>query len=98
VVQRVAVARHQVQHLRPELLEPGLVALLDRRDGAVVELVEAVGVTVGQLELALARDPDDHALSSPCSSAGASPPPSPSSAFILASSSSTWTPLVSSES
>src|ERR671915_423500 len=96
VVERVAVARHQLEHLGPELAEADLVALLDRAHGAVVQLVEAVGVLVGQAELALPRDPDDHAFSFPCSSAGESPPPLPSSAFIFASSSSTCAPLVSS--
>src|SRR5918999_4840343 len=103
VVESVAVAGHQIEHLRPELVEPLLVALLDRRHRLVVQLVEPVGVLVGQAKLPFARDAHDHQaepsflLPSPSSSAGESAhPPLPSSAFIFCSSSSTWAPLVSS--
>src|SRR5215207_3354736 len=94
----VAVAGHDLEHLRPELAEAGLVALLHGGDGAVVQLVEAARVLVGQPELPLTGDADDHGAgfsASPCSSAGASPPPDPSSAFIFESSSSTWAPAPS---
>src|SRR3954463_16603132 len=95
VRQRVAVGRDELEQLVEELAKAGLVALLDRAHRAVVELVEAVAVLVGDLELTLAGDADDHAPSLPSPRAGASPPPEPISAFILASSSSTWAPAPS---
>src|SRR5687768_12811407 len=60
VAKLLAVARHQREHLLPELVEGVLLAPLDRLDRAVVELVQAVGVFVRKLVLTLARDADDH--------------------------------------
>src|SRR5918999_1729266 len=53
-------------------LELGLVAGVDRLGQAVVEPVELVDVVLGDLELALAADPDDHRRSS-SAGAGAGP-------------------------
>src|SRR5919198_2317214 len=92
--QLVAVGQHQLEHLVPQLPEAGLVALLDGRHRAIVQLVQPFLVGVGQPELPLARNADDHQADpsfSPSPRAGASEP-LPSSAFILASSSSTWAP------
>src|SRR4051812_49043212 len=95
VAELLAVGRHQLEHLAPELSEPGLVALLHRAHRSVVELVEPVRVGIGQLELPLPGYADYH-WDWPSSSAGLSPPPpEPSSAFILASSSSTCWPAPS---
>src|SRR6185436_17648353 len=60
-VDRVAVARDDLEHLAPELPEAGLVALLHGTYRSVVELVETLRVLVRQVELALARDADDPA-------------------------------------
>src|SRR5829696_3318459 len=99
-VDQASLGPHERQQLLEALVKGVLVARLDRLDDGVVEVVEAVGLLVGEVVLALGRDPDDHAWPScclPCSSAGVSaPPPSPSSAFIFARSSSTWLCEVSS--
>src|SRR5581483_2379209 len=74
-------------------VELRLVALLDRGDEHVVELVQLEERVVGHLELALTQDAQDHLDSSPAEpiSLGAGAP-APSSAFILASSASTDDP------
>ena len=89
---------HELEHLLEDLVEAVLVAGLDRRDGRVVELVEALGVLVGQAVLVLRRDPDDHGWPPWALLVGAACPPRapatarapwPSSAFSFARSSST---------
>src|SRR5919108_1137100 len=55
LVERVAIAGDKLEHLRPQLAEGRLVALLDGRDGAVVQLVQALAVLVGEAVLALPR-------------------------------------------
>src|SRR3954454_24042061 len=90
-VEQRALAADQREQLLEALVERVLVAAVDRLDDAVVEVVEAVGVLVGEAVLTLRRDADDHACPSlPGSSAGVSVAvPWPSSAFIFARSSST---------
>src|SRR3954470_21249564 len=96
VVDGLAFAADELEHLAPEVVELTLVAGLDRRYRRVVELVQPVDGFFRHLELTLTRDSHDHAPPSlPCSRAGASAPPPepvPSSAFIFASSSSTSAP------
>src|SRR5437899_4024474 len=93
VVDRPARALHELEQLTPDVGELVLVARLDGGDGRVVQLVEPVGLVVGELVLTLRRDPDDHWAGSclPCSRAGdsAGDGAGPSSAFIFDSSSST---------
>ena len=57
----LAVAADELEQRLERRLEALLVAGLDRRHDLVVELVELVGVLVGDLVLPLGGDPDDHA-------------------------------------
>src|SRR5205085_9275429 len=82
------VRAHRLAHSPQELGQPLFVALLDRLSRLLVEVVEALGDLVVDLELALAHQPHDHFSSTFCFSTCF--PPAGSSAFILASSSSTW--------
>jgi hypothetical protein len=60
VRQRLAARFDERDHLCEQRTELLLVARLDSRDGRVVQFVQALGVPVRQLELALSRDSDDH--------------------------------------
>src|SRR3954452_4774600 len=95
VIDRLALAPHELEPLAPQVVELPLVAGGHRGHGVVVERVQAVDSVLWHLELPLRGDSDDHAPSLPCSSAGESAAgalPVPSSAFILDSSSSPSAP------
>src|SRR5215218_1141810 len=89
VVERLALAAHEVQQLLEPRVEAGLVEGRDGADDGVVELVEPRVVAVVEPVLALVGDPDDHCWPPSPSCLDCPPEPWPSSAFILASSSST---------
>ena len=83
----LALGAHELEQRVERLAKARLVAVGHRRDGVVVDRVQALERSVVQPVLALAEDADDHEPfpSSICTGSD----PAPTSAFILASSSST---------
>jgi len=84
VGETLSVALDEAPHLVEDAVELGLVVRVRRGLRLVVELVELRQQVVGDLELPLAHQPDDH-----CSSSFFAPPAA-SSPLSFASSSSTW--------